>query len=1177
LQGAYNNSSAPATITTTDNKNVVFNLADTSTDSSFLVNLQCTSSCSTNGKFAIQAATTDVFSVAPNGGTISLGVGGFGNTIQIGNTTGAVTQTINIGNNTTGSSTNNINIGSSIAGTTAITGPATITNRASGSADTLVVNNFTSTGMIAKFQDNGTNVLSLADGGSATFQNAVNSANAFQVQNYNGTSILNLSTISNNQNLITNPSFESGTTGWAKLQGAETTFAASSTNPQSGTQSLNVVTTIGGTNQGAKYTYNFKPNTTYLYSVYTSLSANGGTAYAIGANVSGSDVTCTGNGNGLTFTTAVTRWTCGFTTGNTTTGSDYVFVRRASSDTTIRTLYIDAAQLEYATSPGSSATTFADQPYPNLVNTADFENSTSGWSAKGTATVSMSDDFANFGARSLKVVTGTSANNGAQYRNAFNASSRYSLSFWARRDTTSAATFNIGRADNGTDSDCLTGQTISTTWTQFSCTFTTGSTIGSSANFYVKQTDTATDNIYIDGVTLVASGVSQGYNSGGQSIQVDPLYSNISINVGYTGSTQAWQTSSTALSTALAYPGVVAANGYLYYVGGENAGNAASTVEYAKINANGSIGSWTTTTSMPQVRTRAGVVVANGYMYVVGGTDLVASKNTTYFAKLNSDGTVGTWKCQGTAGNCGVAATNANSLAAIEDGVSAFTSNGFIYLVGGSLTTVNYARLNADGSTQAWSTTTALPDTPINAPAVVASGYAYVMGGRFGGVSRNTIYYGKINADGTISSWSTTGSTNSMSLTRDSFTAVASNGYLYAIGGLSGANNWSSIEYAKLGENGTIGSWTVSQFNLPVALYDHGSAIANGYIYSVGGYNSAGTEQSAAYYTSTARVQIAGSLDLVGLSGQDFLDSGNQGGSLTAGNTDILGVLSVRGSANMQQSLAVNDSLSVGGNALFQNSTNSATAFQIQNAAGTNQFLLDTTNSKISIGTSDATGTLLILDTDTDATVLAGVGTNAATEVDGAMFYSSTSRSFVCGQNGAWLSCLGGLRSSQTAASNAITAASDTNFSGGSGISYTIPANDCVPGRVYRVTAYGRFTTGASIRTITFKVKFGATVLATSGPISTSVNSIVDRGWSVRTDITCITAGSSGTVEAQGTAMVTNSLTGVTSNEGDMPNTGTVTVNTTTTQTLQLSAGWDATTNSPTLTMRSIVIEGLGP
>ncbi|MBA3679480.1 carbohydrate binding domain-containing protein, partial [Candidatus Saccharibacteria bacterium] len=164
LQSAYDATSGN-TITATDGRDLAFTFPDTTTDPSFTVNLQCVTSCSTSGVFAVQSAGTNVFRVDPNGNT-NLGIGGIASTIQIGNTTGAVTQTINFGNNSTASSTTNINIGSSIAGTTAITGATTITNRTSGSVDTLIVNNGTSAGTILKLQDNGSDVLSVADGGN---------------------------------------------------------------------------------------------------------------------------------------------------------------------------------------------------------------------------------------------------------------------------------------------------------------------------------------------------------------------------------------------------------------------------------------------------------------------------------------------------------------------------------------------------------------------------------------------------------------------------------------------------------------------------------------------------------------------------------------------------------------------------------------------------------------------------------------------------------------------------------------------------------------------------------------------------------------------------------------------------------------------------------------------------
>ncbi len=119
---------------------------------------------------------------------VSIAANGIANTVQIGNTSGAVTQSINIGTNATASSTNNVNIGSSIAGTTAITGSTTITNRTSGSTDTLIVSNSTSTGNIFVARDNATAVMTIADGGATTFSNT--NTSAFVIQNASSQSLL---------------------------------------------------------------------------------------------------------------------------------------------------------------------------------------------------------------------------------------------------------------------------------------------------------------------------------------------------------------------------------------------------------------------------------------------------------------------------------------------------------------------------------------------------------------------------------------------------------------------------------------------------------------------------------------------------------------------------------------------------------------------------------------------------------------------------------------------------------------------------------------------------------------------------------------------------------------------------------------------------------------------------
>lgn len=87
LQGAYDNSSSPATITLADNKNIKIVAQDTTTDPSIIFDLQCDTSCSTNGRFAVQDDGSDTFSVSSTG-AITLG-----GTTQVGSSTTDATQT----------------------------------------------------------------------------------------------------------------------------------------------------------------------------------------------------------------------------------------------------------------------------------------------------------------------------------------------------------------------------------------------------------------------------------------------------------------------------------------------------------------------------------------------------------------------------------------------------------------------------------------------------------------------------------------------------------------------------------------------------------------------------------------------------------------------------------------------------------------------------------------------------------------------------------------------------------------------------------------------------------------------------------------------------------------------------------------------------------------------------
>ena len=84
------------------------------------------------------------------------------------------------------------------------------------------------------------------------------------------------------------------------------------------------------------------------------------------------------------------------------------------------------------------------------------------------------------------------------------------------------------------------------------------------------------------------------------------------------GSVESWNTTTTFPSnidgaTSVTY------NGYVYEIGGNNGGGPVDTVYYAPLNANGTVGTWQSTTPLTSSLFYATSVVNNGYVYEIGG------------------------------------------------------------------------------------------------------------------------------------------------------------------------------------------------------------------------------------------------------------------------------------------------------------------------------------------------------------------------------------------------------------------------------------------------------------------------------------------------------------------------------------------------------------------------------
>lgn len=181
----------------------------------------------------------------------------------------------------------------------------------------------------------------------------------------------------------------------------------------------------------------------------------------------------------------------------------------------------------------------------NLVTNGDIEGGVAtGWTAKGATTVTQSSSHQWQGNNSLSVATTTAADDGAKYNYTFGASTQYTLSLYAKVASGSITDVNIGRQDNGSDIDCLTGQTVNTNWTRFSCTFTTGGTI-SGSNIYVKKTGTSAETFFIDGVQLQTGASATAFDPGGK-LQLAGLLNSPVAFQNKADSTQAFQIQNSA-------------------------------------------------------------------------------------------------------------------------------------------------------------------------------------------------------------------------------------------------------------------------------------------------------------------------------------------------------------------------------------------------------------------------------------------------------------------------------------------------------------------------------------------------------------------------------------------------------------------------------------------------------
>ncbi len=411
--------------------------------------------------------------------------------------------------------------------------------------------------------------------------------------------------------------------------------------------------------------------------------------------------------------------------------------------------------------------------------------------------------------------------------------------------------FVIGGSNSGAIADALS-TVYSTPLQSEALAFNIGGTLNNGNLIDAWNGNTAVFSVDYKGTVNTNSGIqiNQASNT--------PTANMISSLNGITnGSIGTW-TTTTPLPISPILHSIVSYNGYMYLLGGHNGSSFLSTVYYSKVNTDGSLGGWNTTSTLPAILRGAGTAVSNGYLFVVGGENGSTQLSTVYSAKINADGSVATWN-------------SLNTLPVISNNAAVVAVNGYLYNIAGfngslRFSTVYYAQINGNGTIGTWNTTTTIPQVLQLSRAATYNGYIFLTGGNnVSNAEVSTVYSAAVKPDGTLGTWATL---NTLPNPLGYHAAIANNGYLYVMGGLNGATYQSGVYAAQIKADGTIGTWA-SLNTLPTPTYYAGVTISNGYLYFAGGQTQSNGQTSRVYMTplqstafawNTTNIQTNGNL-----------------------------------------------------------------------------------------------------------------------------------------------------------------------------------------------------------------------------------------------------------------------------------------------------------------------------
>ncbi len=260
------------------------------------------------------------------------------------------------------------------------------------------------------------------------------------------------------------------------------------------------------------------------------------------------------------------------------------------------------------------------------------------------------------------------------------------------------------------------------------------------------------------------------------------------------------------------------------------------SVEYADVRPDGTLSPWKYSSPLTMPRVYPVAVIHDGYIYVMGGESLdevytgaedqkpPRLLKSVERARINPDGTIGKWTLEKV------------KMHFPRRGGEVFAVDGWLYAGGGFggdfLNDVERARINTDGSLGTWEDDSFYNHDRYISGFARKGRRLYVIGGHVNSPERamESVETAVANPDGTLTEWA---ETSPLYTRRFLNTALVAGDTLYTFAGHN-TINLTSVERARILEDGTLGKWEPDT-SLNVPRRAASSVLVGDRIYVIGG------------------------------------------------------------------------------------------------------------------------------------------------------------------------------------------------------------------------------------------------------------------------------------------------------------------------------------------------------